>query len=205
MNKRFLSKVTRAFTLIELVASVAIISTFAALVGPALATLSGTAGTSKAAIEVSAALEHARQSAMRLNTWVWVGVADTTQLNEGQAQLSIVELASRDGTDDTSKDNLMALANNRRINNVKFVTGTSDTDAVTLGTQASPVSLSWPVAAQDVNFTGQVIGFSPKGEAVLQKAAIPNWIRLPISDRNNAKDTVSILVSGLSGQVIVSR
>ncbi len=206
MSRPFPSE--KAFSLIELLAVVSIISVLSVAVAPAFSSLVGANGPTQAITETSGLLEQARQSAMRLSTWVWVGIADTTSLSDGEQQLTLVSVASRDGSDDLSAANLMPLARAARIGRAKTTAAPED-GAFVLGAETGGFPLKWTVptsrGARNVDFSGMVIGFSPRGEAVVGPKQSPEWIKVSFASATNPKDAMALLVAGPSGQVVVAR
>lgn len=206
MSKRFRSD--RAFSLTELTVVVAVLAILSSVVGPAFSSLVGSNGPARALTETSVLLEQARQSAMRLGTWVWVGVADTTALSDGEQQLTLVSVASRDGSDDLSEANLMPLFRATRVSRAKTIVAPQD-GALSLGAEEGGFSFTWKVpassGARDVDFSGTVVGFSPRGEAVAGPGQSPQWLKLSFASSTNPKDVLELLVDGPSGQVVVAR
>ena len=206
MSKRSPSE--RAFSLVELLAVISIVAMFSVLVTPAFSSLVGASGPTRAITEASGLLEQARQSAIQLGTWVWVGVADTSTLSDGEQQLTLVSVASRDGSDDLSAANLMQLTRAARIARAK-TTSAPEAGALSLGAGNGGFSFKWRVptsaGAQDVDFSGTVIGFSPRGEAIVGPRQTPEWIKLSFASATNPKDVMALLVDGPSGQVVVAR
>ncbi len=202
MNKRSSSK--KAFSLIEILVVLSILSLLAVASAPAVTGLLGADGPTRAVTDTSGILEQARQSAMRLGTWVWVGVADTSVLAGGQPQLTVVTLASRDGSDDSSPSNLAQIDQVCRIGRAK-TSVLPETGTFVLGSDTGGFSLKWTVAAQEVDFSDRVIAFSPRGEAVVGPNHLPEWIKLSFVSSTNPGDTATVLVAGPSGQVVVAR
>ncbi|XHR30442.1 MAG: Tfp pilus assembly protein FimT/FimU [Chthoniobacteraceae bacterium] len=198
-----------AFSLLELLTVISIISIMGVTVGPSLASISDARGTSGAIDTLSGAIENARQSAMQMNTWVWVGIADTSSAAE--PQLSVVEVASRDGSTDLSQSNLMVLGKPVHVSRVTPLTaaetdGSTQVLGSTQGDFGFTLPLATPAGRTNVEFTSKmVIGFSPRGEAMTSQSSVPAWIKVAFSSNRNAKDTVALLVSGPSGQVVVTR
>ncbi len=205
MNKRYQFN-RSAFSVVELLTVISLISVLTVMVTPAVSSIMGATGTTRAVNDVSTVMEHARQSAMKLSTWVWVGVADVTSYNNGSPEICVVELASKDGSSDASASNLMPLRRNLSVQGVKFSTAT-DPNAATIGDSSPVSSLNWQVTTtsgrRSVDFKKYVVGFSPKGEATLDGDVAPAWIKVPFVAYNNSSDLKSVLVSGPSGQVVV--
>jgi prepilin-type N-terminal cleavage/methylation domain-containing protein len=198
-----------AFSVIELLATISIISVLAVVVTPAVTSICGASGTTRGVAEVSSVLEHARQSAMRMSTWVWVGVADSSEFEFGPGQLSIVELASRDGSSDTAASNLMPLRAHLHVKGVSLAQETASDAVVLGGTNSDAISLKWSLpfssGRREIDFSGRVVGFSPRGEAWIGTQNSPAWIKIPLAAAQNGADKISVLLSGPSGQVIVAR
>lgn len=205
MNKPYQSN-RSAFSVVELLTVISLISVLTVIATPAVSSILGASGTTRAVNDVSSVMEHARQSAMKLSTWVWVGVADVTADNNGSPQICIVELASKDGSSDASPANLMPLRRNVNVQGVKF-SQAADPSATIIGSARPVSSLKWTVTTtsgrQDIDFADKAIGFSPKGEAMLDGDVAPAWIKVPFVASNNSADSKSVLVSGPSGQVVV--
>lgn len=95
----------RGFSLVELLAVVAIMVTVMALVAPIMNSLKGSADVSKAAYEIKGALDQARAYAMAKNTFVWVGffeedgsTTSAAPATPGTGRVVIASVASKDGT-----------------------------------------------------------------------------------------------------------
>lgn len=205
MNKPYQSN-RSAFSVVELLTVISLVSVLTVMVTPAVSSIMGATGTTRAVNDVSTVMEHARLSAMKLSTWVWVGVADVTTYNNGTPTICVVELASKDGSSDASAANLMPLRRNLNVQGVKLLPKSGEGTTV-IGDSRPVSSLVWPVVTTsgrlDLDFKDHVIGFSPKGEAMLDGNDAPAWISVPFGSANNSSDQKSILVSGPSGQVVV--
>lgn len=102
-----------AFTLVELLAVIAIILTMMALVVPALVSTKGNNEITKAAYDIAGVLEQSRAYAIANNTYVWVGFyeedttatrptasspANVTPPYSGKGRVVIAAVTSKDGT-----------------------------------------------------------------------------------------------------------
>jgi len=105
MHPPFHSRIARGFTLVELLVVVAIVSALAALLVPALGTISNGGGMSSAVTGISGLLEQARAYSMGNNTYVYVGIQEVNAISSnsvpaasGTGQLVIAVVASQNGT-----------------------------------------------------------------------------------------------------------
>jgi len=94
-----------AFTLVELLVVISIIGVLTMLVIPSITSIKGGGDVTKAAYDVSGALENARSFAIANNTYVWVGFyeedgskASTNPATSGTGRVVISTVASKDGT-----------------------------------------------------------------------------------------------------------
>lgn len=94
-----------SFTLLELLAVVAIIGILTALVVPAFTHIKDASDVTNAAYTIKAVLEQARNEALISNTYTWVGffeengaIAPTNPATAGLGRVVICAVASKDGT-----------------------------------------------------------------------------------------------------------
>jgi Tfp pilus assembly protein FimT len=188
--------------------AIGIMALLAALSGPAIASLVRSSGPPRAVDQVSGLIENARQNAMRMGTWVWVGIADVADPASGEHQLGMVEVASRDGSSSLTSDNIFPLVKPALVRGVQSSVG-ADAGATVLGSAQNGYDFTWSIpngqGLQAVRFSTMVIGFSPLGEATIASGAVPSWIKVSFASPTNAGDILSVLVSGPSGQVVVTR
>ena len=208
-QSRFPRTLEQAFSLIELLVVVAVFSLMAVLVAPSLGSLAGAGGTTQAINDMSGVLDHARLNAMQMSTWVWVGIEDTTEHGTGEPRLTFVEVMSRDGSKDLSSANLMQTLRPTHVKRVKLSTE-ADPAATVLGSRAGGFEFDWTLpsskgAPQVVKFSKFVVGFSPRGEAVISDQALEDWIKIRFVSGNNEANQGAVLVSGPSGQVVAAR
>lgn len=219
MNTRFLSSSSRpsgrspfhtAFTIVELLGVITIASILMASTAPLISGALGAGGARHAIGETAGALEYARSSAMRLSTWTWVGVADTTHLSrDGSPQVTLVTLASIDGSNDRSADNLRLISKATHLSRTHIFNAPTETGVYALGSSEGDdgLALQWklPLGGEstEIDFSGQVIGFSPRGEALVGSSLSHSWIAINFISPTNMNDRHSLLVSGPSGQVII--
>jgi prepilin-type N-terminal cleavage/methylation domain-containing protein len=96
---------SRAFTLVELIVVIALISTLMVLVAPALTAIKTASDVTSAAYTIKDALEQARTYAMAHHTYVWIGFYEepagqpsTNPATPGTGRIVISTIASADGT-----------------------------------------------------------------------------------------------------------
>ncbi len=193
-------------SLIELLLVIALVGLMMTLSVPAFVSIAQGSGMKRAIVGVSDSLEQARTEAMAQSTWVLVGISpDTTTM---PPNLTIMTMASRDGTTNTATANLQAMTKPIRVENVKLLDSPTGwaTNAVLL--KDSKFEFTGTVAGKPRKFTGTVIAFSPQGEATLNSSSLSSWIEVPLQEfrggREMTEKTASIRVSGPSGQVVVS-
>ncbi len=196
-------------SLIELLVVVALIAILAAISVPAFVSIAQGSGMRRAINGISDVLEGARTEAMATSTWVLVGLADTTQVNAARTpQLTLMVVASRDGTTNTAAANLIALAKPVRIENVRILDSPTQWAGNAALLKNSSFRFTGTIAGSAQTFTNTVIAFSPQGEALITPTALSSWIEIPVREMRGTKEiaekTASIRVSGVSGQVVVN-
>ena len=124
---------SRAFTLVELIVVIALISTLMALVAPAFTGIKGAGDVTSAAYTIKDALEQARTYAMAYKTYVWIGFYEepagqpsTNPATPGTGRIVISTIASADGTTVYNPRSLAAIDPTRvtQLNKLVKVEGT---------------------------------------------------------------------------------
>lgn len=195
------------FSLIELLTVLAVLAVVVALSAPAMVNIARGQGMKRAVSEVSGLIEQGRVEAMATSTWTWMGVAQ--QNTQGGEELLAVLVASLDGTTNRAPANLRLISRPVRIENVRVLSSLTDwADTNTVPLANGTFSFSQQVRGQSVTFTNTVLGFSPRGEATIDHAAVPAWIEVGLRElRGNVEipsKTASIRASGFSGEVNVN-
>lgn len=208
---RALRKHSRAMSLLELLVVICLIAMLMALTVPALVNIAQGQGMKRAVTDISGILESARAEAMAASTWVWVGLADTTATNAVKnRELTVAVVSSRDGSSRLDAANLSRKTRPARFENVILL---PDRTAWATNPSVAPLKngdyqFTCTIAGQSKTFSGSVLAFSPRGEAVLQSNAVSPWIEVGLRESRGGVEkperTGSILVSGVSGQVIVT-
>ena len=194
----------RALSLVELLVVTALVGILAVMVAPALVSIAQGSGMKRAILGVSDSLEQARTQAMAQSTWVLVGFSqDNTSL---PLNLTIMAVASKDGTTNTTAANLMPMGKPIKVENVRILTSPVTTNVTVL--KDSQFGFTATVAGAPREFSGTVLAFSPQGEAILKNSTVSSWIEIPLQELRGStpitNKTASIRVSGVSGQVIVN-
>ena len=104
------------FTLVEMLAVIAIIGLLTALAVPSLPSLLGSKGIAKGIGDTAGILEMARTEAMARKTYVWVSFLNRDV--SGTSELLIGAVSSLDGSTDSSASNLRPLTKVIRIPNL---------------------------------------------------------------------------------------
>jgi prepilin-type N-terminal cleavage/methylation domain-containing protein len=87
------------FSLVELLAVIAIIALLTAGTGQAISALISSGGANQNISQLSGILEQAREYAVSQNTYVWVTFYSPAAATNGVKQVSVAVVASTDGTD----------------------------------------------------------------------------------------------------------
>ncbi len=124
---------SRAFTLVELIVVIALISTLMVLVAPAFTGIKSAGDVTSAAYTIKDALEQARTHAMAYKTYVWIGFYEepagqpsTNPATPGTGRIVISTIASADGTTVYNPRSLAAIDPTRvtQLNKLVKVEGT---------------------------------------------------------------------------------
>lgn len=209
------------FSLIELLTVVALMGLTFGLLVPATSGLLGSQRITRATNDLSFLLEYARTEAMTRQTYVWVCFGERKNAS-GNDELSVVVLASRDGTPDIAPANLRQLSRRLVFENVVL----SETASLRPATRDIVAGLSpdGVVAKTDspIDFNsggvayGHLLTFSPRGDSTLE--ASPNRMSgfagiIDISMRQTRggnppvaeADDAAVYLYGASGRVQVAR
>lgn len=203
-----MKKSSSAFSLVELLAVVAVIAILAALSVPALVSIAQGQGMKRAIHATSDFLEQARSEAMAKSTWVWVGVADTTQNNAARRpEITLVAVMSRDGSTNTAPANLSFLAKPVQVSDVTVLSSATPWAGNAEVVKNSTFQFSATIAGTAKSFSNTVVAFSPQGEALLNPEVVSSWLEIGLREvhgvRAIAAKTASLRISGISGQVVV--
>ncbi len=200
------------FSLIELMAAIALIVVLAAMGAPSMLNpRSGVAVMDRSVSNLSLLLEQARTYAMANNTYVWVGFSTDTVKNT-------VTVAAMAGVSGASSDinaaaSLRAISKPQVFENVELcsinATALSRETAVDLiGATGSGTTFRRNAANGTVSF-GNLIQFGPAGDVRIPGGSVSRWLELGLQPLHGTKaDTANIAavqVGGLTGQVRVYR
>lgn len=212
-----------AFTLVELMAVIAVIAVMMAAITPAFTGIKGAGDVTRVAYDVAGTLDQARAYAMANNTYVFVGFAERNALDTataGVGQILMVAMGSLDGTRSfgTSNSNLVAISKLRRIDSMHLEDSVPNSggmsrpdvdNAYRIASEAfaSPNSF----AAAGFQFT-KIIQFDPRGSASTPSSplAIPQWMEIGlIAARGNTvsvnKNCAALVLDGVTGSARIYR
>lgn len=200
-------RVSCGFTILELLIVIGIMAIMIALAVPALVGMAEGQGMKRAITTISGNLEMARAEAMAKSTWVWVGFSNAT--NNGISQMTILSIASRDGTSALNPDNIVSISKVQRIHNVALLGSPIVANAEPLGGNTLGYTFTAITAGQPMTFSNTVIAFSPQGEALIKtNDTVSAWVEVGVREMKGStpitNKTASIRVSGVSGQVLVT-
>jgi len=196
------------FTLMELIVVIAIVMILTVVTLPSLTSSKGAGDMTRAASQISSALDLARTYAAANNTYTWVGFyeenanaatpTDTRPPYTGKGRVIVAMVAAKDGTqlDSTSNEpttlTLAVLTPVQKLTKLENIHltylgapggGSSDgidgrPAAAALVSSDSAEATEFPIALSGYTFY-KTIRFSPRGEAVLNGAAtIPSLIEI---------------------------
>lgn len=218
----------RAFSLVELLTVIAVMSLLVSVAVPALSSLAKGNQMNQSLMEIAGSLDQARQYAISHNTYVWVAFRPNPSGAMGD-ELSVVLLASKTGTDPspwadygTVPNAQIALLGRARTftqirleeagtfgeSKIPQLAGKSAVTAANTPSEDTAVfDIKLPGTPGPVNFT-RAIQFTPSGEARVASSVIDviefgiHPTRGNVADNNN----VAVLrVNGLTGQTTVFR
>lgn len=196
--------VPRAFTLIELLVVMAIMMVLLGVAATGIGSFNRSYDYTKSISQITSYLEVARAESMSKNMWTWVGLKEIVE--NGNPVLLLTAVGSKNGADDRSTANLFSVARPIRLPNVGLQKLTPTVANILDGTD---YTFSWNVGGSSVSFSENVIAISPQGEILTKNGNLPPWIEVGVmqmrGNQPNAAQQCSILVSGVSGQILVVR
>jgi prepilin-type N-terminal cleavage/methylation domain-containing protein len=217
LYKNLNSASSSAFSLIELLAVMAIISVMMAVSVPAFNVLKSTGDISTAAYDIASTLEQARAYAMANNTFVYVGFAERAQMDAtklGEGQILISAMGSKSGSRNFDSQNLVALTRMRKMPNVRL-----EDNIPNSGSLARPaVPSAYQVAndafkAQDTFEAGgvtfsKIVQFDPRGMASVQAraASVSQWMEIGLAGaQGSSPNNAVVVLDGVTGVAKVYR
>lgn len=220
--------VSKAFSLVELLTVIAVMSLLVSVAVPAVTSLAKGNQMNQSLIEIAGTLDQARQYAIAHNTYVWAAFRPNPAGASGD-ELSVVLLASKTGTDPSPWANYGTVPNAQidllgRVrtfpqirleeagtfgeSQIPALVGKSTVTAANTPSENTAVfGIRLPGATAPVDFT-RAIQFTPSGEARVAASVIDTIefglhpTRGSVADKHN----VAVLrVNGLTGQTAVFR
>jgi prepilin-type N-terminal cleavage/methylation domain-containing protein len=211
------------FSLVELLTVLAILVLIMTSLRPAISSLTGAADLTKAASDLAAFYELARNEAMARNTYVWVGLA--TDAAGPNPRLAAAMVGSRDGTADFSASNLDVLARPAVFENLRAASETmagqaNGAVAQRVGEIAGSEGVgqvmeqtgAMTFSAERRTFTDTVT-FTPQGDAVLAgaptaRSPVSPFLAVYLQKMRGAtagREQAAILIQGPGGGARVIR
>ena len=212
------------FTLVELLTVIAVMSVLVSLAAPALSSMAKGSQMTQSLIELSGALDQARQYAISRNTYVWVALRPNPEGSNGD-ELSMVVLASKSGTDPAPWSDYGAVPNSqidliarpRTFDQMRFeeagkytkteIPGLSGKSTTSINNTPSENTaifrVKLPGATSAVDFD-RVIQFTPTGEARVSSSVI-DVIEFGLHPTRGKAGVAVLRVNGLTGQTAVFR
>lgn len=208
-----------AFSILELLAVIGIISLCSVMVIAAVSSIGGGTSITKAGGDVASLLEQARTHAMAQNTYVWVGFRQ-----DDMDTLSAAVVASRNGepqpivTDAAaSPSDVIQLGGIQRFKNVRMVVAPSGTGRATVGASAQLAGLITPIirfgagkGGNHRDFTNQVVQFNNRGEAKIASGSFQKIVEIGLQASANGSvrdpnNYAAVQLGALTGSVTVFR
>jgi prepilin-type N-terminal cleavage/methylation domain-containing protein len=187
-----------AFTLVEMLAVVGIMSVLMALLMPAISGMNNNDSVTKAAYDIDGLLDGARAYAMANNDYVFVGFEEVNSANSASTvpqqpatataggRLAVVIVATKDGTSTLASGNLVIVQKLARFDNLHLadftgIAATSGpmsaravidgTNSLSLGSSSviSTGTIAWPLGAATPQYQfTRIIQFDTQGVASIQ-------------------------------------
>jgi prepilin-type N-terminal cleavage/methylation domain-containing protein len=202
----------RAFTLVELLSVICIISLVAVFASDGLRSIVNGNNLDKALIGVSAAMENARQFAITKGTYTWVGLNSSKDPETGMSTITVATFASRDGTrgegalplqviSKTQKFELTALQS--EIPATNRLSGSSQLprqDKAIYANQATfkPTSDQLPPKFKALDFDWSVV-FTPQGTACIDDGTPATGVAGATGDDFSPEEAICMVVSSRRG------
>lgn len=225
MRENPVKKPHAAFSLVELLTVVAVMSLLLSFVVPAVSSLARGSRLNQSLVEIAGTIDQARQYAIAQNTYVWVAMRPDPEATDGDA-LSVVVLASKTGIDPSPWSNYGTVPNARidLISRPRTFSQIRFEDAATFGSDQIPdladkpsvastnspssgtavFSVRLPGEGANVNFE-RVIQFTPAGEARVASSMI-DIIEFGLHPSRGGEDNVAVVrIQGLTGRTAVHR
>lgn len=212
----------RAFSLIELLTVMCVMSILMSFAVPAITSLAKGSQMNQAITEVAGLMEMARQQATAQNTYVWVAFNSDAASQGSDDQVRVAVLVSKSGgdlptwgQDDTTGTTAQTqlVVRPRTFNQVKLTDGSLFKSQVT-GLPADPASslgaasFAIKVPGSQTEVFTKAIQFTPSGEARIASsmaAAVDLGLQPTRGHAANAQNVALVRVNGLTGQTRIYR
>jgi len=206
---QFIQRVPHAFSLVELLAVMAVMGVLTAASTVAISSMSKAGNMNQTASSISLLLEQARAHAMANNTYVWVGFAQ----NAITSNLTIGVVAGTTGQQsDLTNAKYIPLFAPKTYNLISLKSGLSVASLTQSGDQGSDISTSTLANFQQrtdgTTITlSSVIQYNPRGQACLASSGgASHGIQIGLQPNHGGGGDIAILqIATLTGQVQVFR
>jgi len=191
-----------AFSLIELLSVVAIISLVAAFLVPSIGGIKSSQSFTKSLFDLAGILDVARNEAQAKNSYVWVGLAEKPGIPGGLLAATVVSLSGEAIiTSDVEQSGRVY-----ELSGMAFGAPVPGSPAGNHPIQDSDLGSFTQKAGGVPTQFSYLIRFSSNGEAVVKANSVPNWVQIPLREAKPGSVNSAILdVSGLSGLVKIVR
>ena len=212
---------SRAFTLVEMLAVIAVIAIGVALLAPVVPGIVGSKGMTRAVTEVASILEQCKAEAITRRSYVYVAFVNATN-SSGKAEMRIGAAISRDGSgSNVTAGNLRPLTKVFKIENVRVVdySGLAQSikdiapaevrDSFDYVLNFAAPGVSFTISGQ--TFASGIIIISPKGEILPQQNSRMFRPRAAVGlmamrgQTINANDGAIVAYQGNSGAINITR
>ena len=197
-----------AFSLIELLAVIAVMSLLISLAVPVMSGLQSSGKMNDAVTRVSLMLDQARDYAMAHNSYVWVGFKEAD--DDGGVQVSAVAGTTGMSTDIGSAGTLRQISKVELFDRIKYRNGSGDLSGMETANNVSESKIgtfNQSKQGKTIQFN-HIVQFSPSGEARVGVDQPKRWIEVgfqpSVGDATNG-DVAALQISATSGQVRIFR
>ncbi len=212
------------FSLIELLAVMAIVGMLAVASVPAVNSLNGGRNLAYQASEIQGVLESARTHAMAKNTYVFVGLTETDVTKSdmaspvsGTGRVSVMVMGSKDGTRSfgAGNANLVPLSKLKKLDNVHLTDSLPQSGGLSRPSVAAENSVGSAGFQSENSFSvnsyvfNKIVQFDPSGSASVQSSdnKTPQWMEIALVETKgstvleSSSRSAALILDGVTGSV----